>query len=107
MTGWIEVNYKDSPGLYYLGEDGAMVTGWAKASGIGPYNNSYSDGYYKNWWYTDINYTFDAWYQYSSTWANGKNWFYFDSSGKMVTGKKQIGGKWYTFNDNGVCTSGC
>ena len=105
MTGWIEVNYKGTPGLYYLDTSGAMFTGWQRAKSYSPYGGN--DPNYGTWMYSEINYTVNAWYQYSSTWANGKNWFYFDSSGRMVTGRQQINGKWYTFNDSGVCTAGC
>ena len=105
MTGWIEVNYKGTPGLYYLDTSGAMFTGWQKAKSYSPYGGN--DPYYGTWMYSEINYTVNAWYQYSSTWANGNNWFYFDSSGRMVTGKQTINGKSYTFNDSGVCIAGC
>ena len=29
-------------------------------------------------------------------------WYYFESSGAMVTGTQKIDGKTYTFHDNGV-----
>ena len=105
MTGWIEVNYKGTPGLYYLNTSGAMFTCWRKAKSYSSYGGS--DPYYDTWMYSEMNYTVNAWYQYSSTWANGKNWFYFDSSGRMVIGNQTINGKSYTFNNSGVCIAGC
>lgn len=32
-------------------------------------------------------------------------WYYFESSGAMVTGNRTIGGRSYSFNSSGVCTN--
>lgn len=32
-------------------------------------------------------------------------WYYFESSGAMVTGTRTIGGRSYSFNSSGVCTN--
>ena len=104
MKGWIEVNHDGSPGLYYLGKDGAMVTGWAQPVEYSPYNNSIANNYYETGWYTHINYSFAAWYTYNTvSWANGKNWFYFNSNGKMLSGGcYTIDSKKECFKDSGI-----
>ena len=106
MTGWIEVNYKGNPELFYLSTSGKMLTGWQQAKGYSPYNNDKSD-YYKSYMYSHVNGLIDGWYRYSDTWANGKNWFYFDpNNGVMYRNKTAtINGKSYTFNKNGICTN--
>ena len=108
MTGWVEVKYKDKPCLFYLDTNGAMLTGFQQAKSISPYNNKLSS-YYSSWMYSHENGTVDAWYQYSSTWANGKNKFYFDpATGVMQSNKTlNIGGRSYTFNGSGIGIKGC
>ena len=32
----------------------------------------------------------------------GNDTYYFDATGEMITGRRYINGKWYTFNSNGV-----
>ena len=133
MTGWAEIKYNNEVNLYYFGNDGKMVTGWVQARSISPYNNNIPTNYfnYKNFMYSHENVSIPSgWYEYSNTWANGSNWFYFESSGKMATGWKKlsynnalhwyyfgsngvmlrntnvnIGGKYYSFNASGECTT--
>ena len=106
MAGWIEVEYKGKPELFYLDKSGKMLTGWQQAKGYSPYNNDKSE-YYYSYMYSHVNGVIDAWYRYSSTWANGSNWFYFDpTTGVMYHDKTvTIDGKSYTFNKNGICTN--
>lgn len=109
MSGWIEVNYNGKPSMFYLDKNGAMLKGWQQAKGYGPYNNNLSS-YYKSWIYFHVNGSINAWYQHSSTWANGQNKFYFDpTTGVMQRDKTiTINGKSYTFNKDGICVSnGC
>lgn len=53
----------------------------------------------KSWWYGDSSgwYAKNGWQQ-----IDGK-WYYFDAKGYIVTGTRTIGGKTYTFNDEGAC----
>ena len=116
MIGWIEVSYEGSPGLFYMGTDGVMVTGWAQPIERSTYNNSIANKYYETGFYSHVNDTIDAWYTYNtSTWANGKNWFYFDpTTGRMLkngcfnlkASSTATTTENFCFNKNGICYKG-
>ena len=95
QTGWSE------DGLYYLGDDGAMKTGWRY---IEPSEEEFDD----HDWYDDYN------GEYS---ADGKYWFYFASNGKKYcpeTGAdpsadyriSRIDGQYYCFDEYGIMQTG-
>ena len=95
QTGWSEDE------LYYLGEDGAMKTGWRY---IEPPTDDYGDN--------DWDYDYDDTYN-----TDGKFWFYFASNGKKycpATSTDQdsdyriskIDGKYYCFDEYGIMQTG-
>ena len=55
------------------------------------------------WWYqnSDGSYPVNQWYQ-----LDGGKWYYFNSSGYMVTGSQYINGKWYYFASTGEMLTG-
>ena len=72
---------------YYLGSNGAMVTGWAWIGG--------------NWYYFHGNGAM------ATGWAwIGGSWYYFHSGGAMATGWVWIGGSWYYFHSGGAMATG-
>ena len=108
MTGFVECKYNGKVNMYYFDKSGGMVTGWQQATEYGPYNNGYTNSYYKTWIYSHNMNLIRGWYQYRGTWANGKKWFYFDTSGAMFYDKcATINGGYYCFNHDGICTTGC
>ncbi len=71
--------------FYFWPKDGNMALGWLK---------------WKNGWYY-LDPTTGA---MAKGWQKiGKYWFYLDSSGKMLDGIQEIGGKVYCFDSSGVC----
>ncbi len=112
MTGWAEIKHNNEVNLYYFGNDGKMVTGWVQARSISPYNNTIPPNFYnyKNFMYTHENVSIPSgWYEYTNAWANGVNWFYFESSGKMAIGWRKIKynnvNHWYYFTKDGIMLS--
>lgn len=85
---------------YYFGPDGVLVTGWQQLNGNWYYLSTVDDtkrltglkeGDMITGWY------FDPFYE---------KWFYLDESGAMVTGWREIDGKWYYFNPQSDGTRG-
>lgn len=81
---------------YYFNADGHMLTGWQQLGGVWYYLNTADDaksaegisagvkeGAMKTGWHYD---------------TQLQGWFWFDASGAMVTGDKEIDGKPYHFN---------
>ena len=92
LKGWQENNNK----WYYYNENGKVLTGWQQLSwsgGIG-------------WFYFDNNGVMKTGWQKLS-WSGGTSWFYFDpTNGNMISSTtKNIDGKKYAFDSNGVCTT--
>ena len=109
MTGFVESKTSDGNiNIYYLSKYGGMHTGWHQATEYSPYNND-KEKYYKTWSYSHYQKLMSGWYEYRGVWADGKKWFYFDpSTGAMYRNVgKTINGKYYYFNADGVCTTGC
>jgi hypothetical protein len=81
-------NWKKVNGYwYYFGSNGIMKSGWQKIDGSWYYLSSPASGkMVASKWFKD---------------TDGK-WYYLSASGAMVTGKKTIGGKAYSFNGSGV-----
>ena len=95
QTGWQEVPYKNSTRVYYFDENGVAAQGWKKIDG---------DWYYFNicarqtgWRHIDDNwYYFDEDGKMQTGWLkDGGNWYYLKSSGAMATGWTKVDGKWY------------
>lgn len=99
-TGWLR--YGDS--WYYLRDSGEMVTGWCQVQG--------------KWYFLDASGTMrTGWFFSGRDWyylkfsgemvtgwlLQGNCWYYLDRSGAMVTGSREIGGKHYQFDTNGIC----
>ncbi|MCR5795359.1 MAG: hypothetical protein K6G61_08490 [Solobacterium sp.] len=81
---------------YYLNSSGVMLTGWQKIFDS-PTSNYYS------WYYLGTDGVKRTGWQYI-----GGNWYYLGTEGRMVFGKDGIGGgyidgKYYKFDQNGVC----
>lgn len=105
-TGWhYEGNY---PNLnwYYLGNDGAMRTGWQRIGGTWYYfsqSGAMQTGWQKiggKWYYFNSSGAMATGWQYLG------EWYYFNSSGAMQTGWQKIRGKWYFLNNSGEMTIG-
>lgn len=71
----------------FTGTEGTPVTNGQWNMGPGGIWTFRTDGIFRDTWgYITL--------------ANGKTgWFYFDKNGVMLTGRQQIGGKWYCFNE--------
>ncbi len=101
QTGWEEI---DSV-WYYFNASGAMQTGWQKISGTWYYFNS------SGAMLTDWQKISGTWYYFNTSGAmqtgwvklSGK-WYYLSASGAMIANtSRNIGGKVYKFDSNGVC----
>ena len=124
-NSWI----KDGNKTYYVGDDGARVTGRQKIDGDFYYFKT--DGRMATGWKTlgSYSYYFDpatgkavtgwqtidgAKYYFKSNWKMQTGWkvtsggtaYYLDADGKMVTGLKEIEGKTYYFSDAGKMQTG-
>ena len=120
-NGWDSEN-----GKWYYYEDGVMVTGWKKISGIWFYFNAGGDmavGWNKidgEWYYfllgemvTGWNEIDEKWYFFSKSGAmhkgwlkDGGRWYYLNAGGDMAVGWKKVDGKWYYFNAGGSMVTG-
>lgn len=91
QTGWVKDSEVLSDGIksywFYLGADGAMVTGWLW------------DG--SNWYYLQE----DG--KMATGWLwNGNHWYYLNPNGDMATGWAWDGNAWYYLNANGDMATG-
>lgn len=96
---------------YIFDQGGVMLkSGWAQAEGNWYYLNDYGAGAVKCWRLGEDN-------QYRYLKENGKmacnewiedyhKWYYLDGKGCKTTGRFEINGKLYTFDENGVLVSG-
>ena len=111
LTGWIEAGGK----WYYMNESGVMQTGWLKSGNSWYYLRS--GGELASGW-EQIG---GQWYYFkksgamaSNEWIEDKEaeaelpaaqkralWYWFDGSGKMAAGWKEINGQWEMFSDSG------
>lgn len=91
---------KDTGGnYYYLGKDGTMAySQWTELSGGGKAYVNANGIRVANEWRLLPNPGMPA--------SSAKYWFYFDSSGKMVSGKKIINGAHYCFSSEGHMLTG-
>lgn len=93
---------------YYFSEDGIRQYGWQKIDGKWYYFGSKSKGYmYKNTWVKENGKR--TYYLLSDGsrcqgWYSGKNTYYFDKNGRLVTGYKKISGIKYRFDAKGRMT---
>lgn len=91
---------KASDGKYYwLNEDGVMaVSSWVEGSDGNKYFvNSHGVRITNEWRYMFASEDDDA---------EEESWFYFDSNGKMLKGKKNVNGKTYYFSEEGKMLTG-
>lgn len=109
-TGFLTENGK----MYYFYEYGYMALGMRTIDGKKYYFDKSTGAaasgwieYYSNWYYFD-----SKTHQAKTGWATIKNkegvavTYYFDSLGTMLTGEKEIDGKWYRFKDSGALVKG-
>ena len=82
---------EESGSWYYLGADGAKVTGWLSDAGSWYYLDASKNGAMATGWVSD---------------AGG--WYYLDSSrgGAMATGWLRDGGSWYYLKSDGAMATG-
>ncbi|MBU3851111.1 MAG: hypothetical protein H9901_00140, partial [Candidatus Paralactobacillus gallistercoris] len=82
---WLPVEPNNQYGMTYFDNNGQMYK-----------NGKYQIG--NHWYY------FDQYGAYLTGWQtiNGHRYYFDPQTGWMATGKVQIAGKWYTFNNNGV-----
>ena len=111
--GWIREDHEDEysswTNWYYANKDGSLVTEWQQIDGKWFYFNEYDGHMYSHSTYT-IN---DKKYRFNDKghmlgqgggWIKTENygytdWNYANTDGSLVTGWKQIGGKWYYFEE--------
>ena len=90
VTGWKKIGKK----WYYFDSDGEMVTGIVTLKDETGRNATYgfaSNGAMQTGWFTPGDYYYSTWY-------------YFDNSGRGVSGWKKFSGKWYYFNNGRMYT---
>ncbi len=95
----------NASGYFIFNSDGVMLSGWQK---WGDDENLYylgdeNEGWARTGWqYLDTDEEiFDEGDDNGDPYEE-EEWFYFDSKGKAYVGNKQIGGRWYAFDKNGV-----
>ena len=108
QKGWNEIGGK----WYYCKEDGTMVTGWAWIDGGQYYfgsSGAMSDKWTKissQWYYFRDGKMVKGWFEDKEAEeklpANKKQemWYWFDNTGVMATGWKEIEGKWQMFDES-------
>jgi hypothetical protein len=106
LVGWqYDKNYKS---WFYLAGNGKMKTGWFYDNSDKAWYFFIGDGTMKLGWEYDKQYK--AWFYFAGDGAMAvNNWikykggrYYLGGNGKMLTGKRSIGGRAYTFKANGV-----
>ena len=82
---------EESGSWYYLGADGAKVTGWLSDAGSWYYLDASKNGAMVTGWHRD-----------------GSSWYYLDGSrgGAMVTGWLRDAGSWYFLKSDGAMATG-
>ena len=101
-----KINYGDGSvsGYFIFNTDGVMLSGWQEWDGNTYYLGDENQGWaLTGWQYLDTDdELFDGGDEDGDPYED-EEWFYFDSKGKAQKGKnKQIGGRWYAFDQNGV-----
>ena len=101
-----KINYGDgsASGYFIFNTDGVMLSGWQEWDGNTYYLGDENQGWaLTGWQYLDTDdELFDGGDDNGDPYED-EEWFYFDSKGKAQKGKnKQIGGRWYAFDQNGV-----
>ena len=113
QTGWVNSGTKEAPIWYYYDASGAMATGWAyigstwyyldPVSGIMVIGAQNING--KEYFFANDGTMVTGWNKVVSN--DATNWYYYDASGAMVTGKWIIvGGTWYYMGADGVMEIG-
>ena len=113
QTGWVNSGTKEAPIWYYYDASGAMATGWAyigstwyyldPVSGIMVIGAQNING--KEYFFANDGTMVTGWNKVVSN--DATNWYYYDASGAMVTGKWIIvGGTWYYMGADGVMETG-
>ncbi len=122
QTGWVQ-----NDGVWYLYDDGTLVTGWHFADGSWYWFNdsgAMATGWIKDgndWYYMSSGGAMQTgWVQDNGNWyyftgggsmytgwlQSGNTWYFLKSSGIMATGWQQIGGVWYWFSESGEMAAG-
>ena len=101
-----KINYGDGSvsGYFIFNTDGVMLSGWQEWDGNTYYLGDENQGWaLTGWQYLDTDdELFDGGDEDGDPYED-EEWFYFDSKGKAQKNKnKQIGGRWYAFDSNGV-----
>ena len=101
-----KINYGDGSvsGYFIFNTDGVMLSGWQEWDGNTYYLGDENQGWaLTGWQYLDTDdEIFDGGDDNGDPYED-EEWFYFDSKGKAQKSKnKQIGGRWYAFDSNGV-----
>ena len=101
-----KINYGDGTvsGYFIFNTDGVMLSGWQNWDGQIYYLGDENEGWaVTGWQYLDTDdELFDGGDDNGDPYED-EEWFYFDSKGKAQKEKnKQIGGRWYAFDSNGV-----
>ena len=113
QTGWVNSGTKEAPIWYYYDASGAMATGWAyigstwyyldPVSGIMVIGAQNING--KEYFFANDGAMVTGWNKVVSN--DATNWYYYDASGAIVTGKWIIvGGTWYYMGADGVMETG-
>ena len=96
--GYIETGVKKINGYYYGLTEYGIHKGWTQIGGKWYYFVPEKKGDFpegaalQGWWKLD--------------WTGGKNWFYFDDTGKMLTGIQKIINKYYYLGSDGAMVTG-
>ena len=109
LTGWIFSDW--SGDWYYADSNGALLKGWKEIGGkwyyFEPDNHyMYSDGIYtigsNAYYFASSGAMQTGWIKEVYYYDDGDTstvWYYADSSGRLLKGWQNIGGKWYYFTD--------
>jgi len=101
-TGWQYLKWSGGNDWFYFNDKGDMLKGMQNIGGRNYYMDTRTGAMAKNkwvksggkWYYMDkTGAASTGWRQLD--WGGGRNWFYFNGNGEMLTGMQNVGGNMY------------